>query len=217
MPRQGPNGEGLCLNCHEPHASNNPFDLLVQPYLSIGGHESVGPPTRYALCFSCHGAGGPGGMDYENTLIADFYDAGLNGESAGHQIRMNPDIAISWPAHIQAGDMLPCYDCHNPHGSEGYNAVQPNGYLISDQRRGWSDLTDTINDAEQCRTFCFGCHIPSDGIPGSQEVEGIVMNTIPDRNGHRTLDTQSCYQCHGNDYRNPRSHNVHNPKPGSGP
>ena len=94
------------------------------------------------------------------------------------------------------GDKLPCYDCHNPHGSAGNDFVQPNGALLSDQRRDWSGLDNTLGDAAQARRFCFGCHIPSDGIPGSQTVEGIVMNTLPDEEPHRAT-RQSCYDCHG--------------------
>lgn len=211
MPRRDPGGEGLCLNCHSPHETPNPHDMLIAPYQAIGGGNAVGPPLEYELCFSCHGVDGPGGMDLENRFIEDYYDAGLNGEHAGHQIRMNPDIAISWPSHIQQGDMLPCYDCHNPHGSQGYNGVEPNAFLISDQRREWSGLTDTLNDPRQCRQFCFGCHIPSDGVPGTRSVEGIVMNTLPRRGEHRAGDTVSCYDCHGRDYSSATGSNVHNP------
>jgi hypothetical protein len=110
--------------------------------------------------------------------------------------------------------MLPCYDCHNPHGSRGNDGVQPNAFVLSDQRTGWSGLTDTIDDAEQARRFCFGCHIPSDGIPGSQTVEGIVMNALPDHDGHTQAATKSCYDCHGRDYTSPTGHNVHNPSEG---
>ena len=210
MPRRSDSGEGLCANCHDPHGTPNPFDLLVAPYGGIGGHDAVGAPDRYRLCLSCHGQDGPAGMDLENRRIEDYYDAGLNGDRAGHQINFDTDVAVSWPAHLQKGDMLPCYDCHNPHGSEGNNGVEPNAFLLSDQRPGWSGLTDTRGDPEQCRRFCFGCHIPSDGIPGSRTVEGIVMNTIPDEAPHRSTATRSCYDCHGSDYSGPTSRNVHN-------
>jgi len=216
MPRRGDTGEGLCLNCHTPHASENPFDLLTGVYLGIGGHESLGPPDRYQACLGCHGPAGPAGMDLENHRISDYYDAGLNGDAAGHQIRRNPAVALSWPSHIQNGDMLPCYDCHNPHGSRGYNGVEPNGWLISDERPGWSGLTDTVGDPSQCRRFCFGCHIPSDGIAGTQEVEGIVMNVLSGAAGHAAADAESCYRCHGSDYDAPLAHNAHNPDPDPG-
>lgn len=214
MPRRDPHGQGLCLNCHNPHGTPNPFDMLVAPYRGIGGHDAVGAPTQYQLCFDCHGRAGPAGMDPANKLLEDFYDAGLNGDNAGHQIRMENDVALSWPAHIRRGDQLPCYDCHNPHGSEGNDRIRPNGFLISDQRAGWSDLTDTLNDAAQARAFCFGCHIPADGVPGSQQIEGIVMNILPNEDAHLSTDARSCYDCHGRDYSNPRANNVHNPGDG---
>lgn len=216
MPRRDAGGEGLCLNCHDPHGTPNPFDILIDSYRGIGGAEAAGPPVEYRHCLRCHGRDGPPGISLENQFIEDYYDPGLN-ENAGHRIDFDPQIAISWPPHIQRGDMLPCYDCHNPHGSEGNNGAAPNAFLISDQRTDWSGLTETLTDRTQSRRFCLGCHILSDGIPGSQVVEGIVMNTLSDRGAHRSTASQGCYQCHGNDYSGPRSNNVHNPgRPGQG-
>lgn len=217
MPRYSEKNEGLCVACHDPHGTPNPFDMLRGSYRGIGGHTTGLPPTQYGHCFDCHSTDGPAGMDFENTFIRDYYDSGLNGSGAGHAIRFNPDIALSWPSHIQQGDKLACYDCHNPHGSQGYNGADPNAFLISDQRSEWSGLTDTINDPEQSRRFCFGCHIPSDGIPGSQSVQGIVMNTLPDKTKHHeSTATKSCHDCHGRDYDGPTSSNVHNPARTSG-
>jgi hypothetical protein len=213
MPRRDGSGEGLCLNCHDPHGSENPHDILVAPYGGISGHAEVGAPARLRLCLACHGRSGLAGMDPENRRIEDYYDSGLNGATAGHQIRRDPRVAVSWPAHILAGDKLPCYDCHNPHGSEGGDGVQPNAFLLSDERPEWSGLVRTVSDPAQCRAFCFGCHIPSDGIPGTKEVEGIVMNTIPNVDGHASSSAQSCYACHDSDYSGPEGHNVHNPRP----
>lgn len=210
MPRRDALGEGLCLNCHDPHGTENPFDIVTGSHLGISGHTSVGPPPEYGHCLNCHGRNGPAGMDIENQYIEDYYDPGLN-QRAGHRIGMDSNVAISWPPHVREGDMLPCYDCHNPHGSQGNNGVQPNAFLLSDQRPGWSGLTDTRNDPEQNRRFCLGCHIPADGVAGSQTVEGIVMNTIPNRPDHRSTSTRGCFDCHGNDYSGPTSHNVHNP------
>ena len=213
MPRQGTGGEGLCLNCHDPHARPG-RDLLVDAYSSISGHAESGPPAAYRLCFRCHGRDGVGSMEPESRSIEDYYDSGLNGTSAGHQIRRNPAIALSWPPHVKVGDKLPCYDCHNPHGSAGNDLVRPNGALLSDQRRDWSSLDNTRADARQARLFCLGCHIPSDGIPGSRDVEGIVMNTLSQVIQHASNETQSCYDCHGMDYTSATSSNVHNPARG---
>jgi hypothetical protein len=215
MPRRDPGGEGLCLNCHDPHGTPNAVDVLTAPYGGIDGHAEGTPPAAYGLCFTCHATGGPAGMEATGQRIADYYDSGLNGEQAGHQIRKNPRIALSWPSHVQAGDKLPCYDCHNPHGSEGNNRVEPNAFVISDQRREWSGIVDPAGDAVQSRRFCLGCHIPSDGIPGTQSVEGIVMNTISDREGHAAASAASCHDCHGRDYSGPTTRNVHNPDPGT--
>ncbi len=216
MPLRDLEGRGICANCHNPHGTENPFDMLVGTYLEIGGSEEVTPPGNYSLCFGCHGPDGPFGMNDSGRRIADFYDSRINNDGqAGHQIRLSDDIAISWPNHIRKGDKLPCYNCHNAHGSMGNDGVQPNGYLISDQREGWSGLTDTLNDPEQARRFCLGCHIPSDGIPGSRSVEGIIMNTIPDEGDfHRSSDQTSCYDCHGRDYSSPTGYNVHHPSEG---
>jgi hypothetical protein len=214
MPRRGPGGEGLCLNCHDPHGGSSRRDLLVAAYGGIGGHAAIGPPAEYRLCLSCHGKDGPAGMEPENRLVEDWYDGGLNGASGGHRIRKNPRIALSWPAHVRVGDMLPCYDCHNPHGSRGNNGVEPNAYLLSDERPGWSGLTNTLDDPLQSRRFCLGCHVPSDGVPGSSLVEGIVMNTLSDLGAHHSDSPRSCHDCHGRDYSGPTASNVHNPAGG---
>jgi len=214
MPRVDPQGRGSCLNCHNAHGSDAPFDMLVSDYRGIGGFEDPTYPARYQLCFDCHSMFGPSSMEPSGRLIADYYDSSINGPHAGHQIQMNPNIAISWPAHIRPGDKLPCYDCHNAHGSRGYNNQGPNAYVISDERPGWANLTDTKTDPEQSRRFCFGCHIPSNGTPGSQVVEGIIMNALPNQDGHQFGDFRGCFECHGSDYSSSTSYNVHNPGDG---
>ncbi len=214
MPRRDAEGSGLCLNCHDPHGTDNPFDLLNDTYLNMGGHESFGAPDNYKLCFNCHGPNGPAGMNASGRLIQDFYDQSYNGDTSGHQIRRNPDIALSWPSYVQVGDKLPCYACHNPHGSRGASGAEPNAFLLNDNLPGWTGLTDPRNDAEQSRRVCFGCHIPSDGVPGSRTVLGIVMNTISDRGPHRSGATRSCVSCHGAIYDTPNSSNIHNQSSG---
>jgi predicted CXXCH cytochrome family protein len=212
MPRQDEEGRGLCLNCHDPHGGRSQFDLTRKVYQSYGGPWTRSAAVRLALCLDCHGPSGPPGMETENRFIADYYNPGINPDgTAGHAIRRDPDVAISWPAHVQVGDPLRCDDCHNPHGSRGQDGVNANGFAISDQRPGWYGLTDPLNDPLQNRRFCLGCHVPSDGVAGSQQVEGIVMNSIPDEEGHASTDTPGCSACHGSDYATATSFNVHHP------
>ncbi len=211
MPLQDSQGTGQCLNCHSPHGTPNPFDQLTGDYRGMEGHADFGAPTAYDLCFDCHGSSGPPGMNTNGRMIQDFYDESLNPQTAGHQIRLNPDIAISWPSWVQAGDKLPCYICHNPHGSQGNNGAQPNAFLLNDAIPGWSGITDPINVSSQGRAVCFGCHIPSDGVPGSITVMGIVMNTLPDKGPHRTVGARNCMEVHGDMYGSSTSWNVHNP------
>ena len=210
MPIQDAEGVGQCRNCHDPHGTTNPFDMIKGNYRGVEGHADFGPPEAYDHCFGCHGPDGPTGMNPSGRLIADFYDEGLNPETAGHQIRRDPDIALSWPAYMQVGDKLPCYACHNPHGSRGNDGVQPNAYLLNDAIPGWSGITDPRNVAEQGRRVCLGCHIPADGVAGSREVLGIVMNTLSWRGPHRSGSTRNCMDCHGRSYDTGTSHNIHN-------
>jgi len=210
MPLQDGQGAGACLNCHSPHGTENPFDMLIANYTNAGGHADFGPPPNQQLCFDCHGPNGPAGMNSSGRLIADYYDESVNPGSAGHQIRRNPEIALSWPASVQVGDKLPCYLCHNPHGSRGTSGSSPNAFLLNDGRPGWNGLIDPRGNPRDSRAVCFGCHIPADGVPGSQVVMGIVMNTIPDRGPHRMSSGRSCVEVHGVLYDTPSSVNIHN-------
>ena len=212
MPRRDEADRGVCLNCHDPHQGMSEHDLLTRVYQPWGGDWPRRASVRLAGCLDCHGPTGPLGMEEENRYIADYYDPAINADgSAGHAIQRNRQIALSWPSYIRPGDPLPCFECHNPHGSRGNDGVNPNGFLLSDQRPGWSGLTNTRTDPDQSRRFCLGCHIPADGVPGSITVGGIVMNTLSHRGGHQSFHIQGCFQCHGADYSDPQSFNVHHP------
>lgn len=215
MPLQDSDGHGLCLNCHNPHEGASDHDLLNKVYQPWGGSYGQQASVRLAACLDCHGPSGPFGMEDENRRIADYYNRAINSDhGAGHQIRKNGDIALYWPPWIRGGDPLPCFECHNPHGSRGADGVTPNAFAISDQRSGWRGLTDTRTDPAQSRRFCLGCHIPADGVPGSISVGGILMNTLPDEDPHMTSATKGCFECHGSDYSTSTSFNVHHPSEG---
>ena len=81
------------------------------------------------------------------------------------------------------------------------------------------------------RRFCLTCHTTSgsglgwngtttQAVIASDYLEGISrLSTsgrlrLPDVNGHRDTDGQSCYLCHGNSYVDATSNNVHNPGAG---
>ncbi len=216
MPLQDDDGTGLCRNCHDPHEGASDHDLLKAVYQPWGGDWSGRASVRMAACLDCHGPSGPIGMDEPNRAIADYYDNGINNDSrAGHQIRRNPAIALSWPSYMRAGDPLPCFDCHNPHGSRGGDGVSPNTFLISDQRPDWKGLVDTRTNPAESRAFCLGCHIPADGVPGSITVDGIVMNSLSSDDAHYANSPRGCFECHGADYSTPTSDNVHHPGEGT--
>ena len=202
------NDHGLCKNCHNPHGTSNPFDMLDTTYLSIQGSQIVGRPPNYQLCFKCHSAEGPPAMEQANRLIGDYYDQSLNNDSqSGHQIQ-------SASGYLRQGDKLPCYDCHNPHGSQGNDRTHPNSYLISDQRPPWSGLDSIKTSNYQVRRFCFGCHNSSDN-QGGGVVEGKALTPLPsDIPAHAYNSPTHCYDCHGRDYSTSSSRNVHHPSPG---
>ncbi|MFH1573116.1 MAG: hypothetical protein ABIG68_03990, partial [Acidobacteriota bacterium] len=105
MPLTDDRGRGLCLNCHNPHGTENLFDILVDRYDGIAGWEGPEPPAAYRLCFRCHGHDGPPGMEIANQWIEDYYDEGLQGDgTAGHAIRLSPKSALSWPGSVRKGD-----------------------------------------------------------------------------------------------------------------
>ena len=213
MPLKDVEGNGSCDNCHSVHGGPGEHDLLDTIYGGIVGSQSGALPANYSLCLNCHGQFGPSGMDDTSRTIAYYYDRSINpGSSAGHGSSVGG-------GYVPSMSRLPCYDCHNPHGSVGNSGAGGNAYLLSDQRSGWYGLTDIKNSNEQVRRFCFGCHPSSDGV-GSGAVEGVLLNALPpDPPAHRDAlspeensdTTFHCYHCHGQDYGSPTSHNVHNP------
>jgi len=234
MPRRDDSESGMCLNCHSPHGTENPFDMLVESYLGTKESKNEDVPENFQLCFGCHSDEGPTGMDAETKRIADYYDTSINTSTSGHMIRKSAKSASYWPPHIQEGDRLACSNCHNPHGSRGhYNNNQPNARLISDQRPQWNGIVDTLSSASKCRSFCFGCHVPSDDPncslysdpAGCPEVDGIIMKAIPvlpgeNKSRHEASGDMHCENCHGRNYDATTSaspaFNVHNPKPSPG-
>ncbi|GAB4279317.1 MAG: hypothetical protein Kow0056_12330 [Coriobacteriia bacterium] len=221
---------GDCKNCHDVHGTANTYDQL-RTEDSGGTHGVYGfGPSDMTFCFNCHDDDGPalsqGALGREGD-IKQYYPASSGGTNsgprAGHQISTSG-------GNLPVGTGLPCYDCHNPHGSASEYALQ----LTIE----WSVGTTTtlgdqageidLSDASGVREFCFGCHTTSDtgtGWDGSgytdatgTSFEGLDRQSgklgLPSVNGHSEFDTQSCFNCHGRSYADANSNNVHNPSGG---
>ncbi|PWB75574.1 hypothetical protein C3F09_02075 [candidate division GN15 bacterium] len=207
MPIKDAFGYGACDNCHDVHGGPSAHDMLDTTYSGITKATLDPLATNLMLCLSCHSRNGPVSMNDSSKYIADYYDRTLNpGEASGHGVS-------DGTGYVSSGSRLPCYDCHNAHGSQGYGKLGANGFLLSDQRPGWYGLTDIRNDNTQVRRFCFGCHVSSDGQGGGQ-IEGMTLAQLPATPAaHAYVHPKHCYDCHGRDYSSSTSHNVHNPSP----
>ncbi|MEW6050980.1 MAG: hypothetical protein AB1644_07970 [Candidatus Zixiibacteriota bacterium] len=208
MPIKDVYGRGACDNCHDVHGGSSLHDMLDSTHLGIVGSQLGTAADNFTLCLSCHNVNGPTGMDDASRNIAYYYDRSVNpGMSSGHGV-------TTGGGYVPSGARLPCYDCHNPHGSIGNAGAGPNGFLLSDERSGWAGLTAIRTDSVQARRFCFGCHRSSDMQFGGA-VEGLTLAPLPSTVGaHQSSSTTHCYSCHGSDYTTPTSNNVHNPSPG---
>ena len=207
-----PREQGDCRYCHASHRGSNTYDSLLSTFTvptdaTLSADRVDG---SYAdLCFKCHGGVKPVGFATAPTDIKSF--ATSSSPSAGHSIVTSGGL-------LPVGSPLPCFECHNPHGSN-----RDNGRLISDER-GAALETSTSTGV---RRFCFTCHTTSgtaagwDSVAGDyaavssgEQVVGIPRDGgvlhLSAREGHAQGDSASCYDCHGNAYTVGGS-NVHNP------
>lgn len=169
---------GDCLWCHASHRSSEPYDAVLKDYRPSTEDDkgSDGSAGSYAqACFECHGnssidatplnssddvyiSANPS-VPYNNAYWATTAGArniyllvsdSTNPTRTGHQVR-------SSDAYYEPGSPLPCYECHNPHGSKNGNTT-----MISDALGGNLNPRGT---AAQVRQFCFSCHTTGDGTP----------------------------------------------------
>ncbi|MCL5943109.1 MAG: Ig-like domain-containing protein, partial [Actinobacteria bacterium] len=223
---------GDCRNCHASHGNTAQYDALAatfRPTPDAATAQSDRQNGTYAqLCLTCH----DGSPASSNILQFVSYQYNLTGDdyTGGHRI-------FTSGGTLPVGAPLPCYDCHNPHGSKGNNGTQPNRKLISDEQ--WSNI-DTTTIAGVVG-FCTKCHLPWEYVAGSGQPEA---NTVPagqltfieglDRRvaanklslpnvtaahgkANMLTPTTSCYDCHGNSYAAPSASagfNVHRPARG---
>ncbi len=207
---------GDCLYCHGAHGGANDYDGLVSTYTvptveTLASDKTNG--SYAALCFDCHGGQRPEGFESTPVDVKQFATA--SGGSGGHSI-------VSSDAALPAGSPLPCFECHNAHGSARGNLSQ-----ISDERGGSLGTTNSAG----VRAFCFTCHATSDTAAGwdsdtgtyqqvssADEIVGVPRDggvlILPVGDGHAEGDPASCYDCHGNDYSSGGT-NVHNPGDGT--
>ncbi|MHB9003624.1 MAG: hypothetical protein ACYC6C_06110, partial [Coriobacteriia bacterium] len=220
---------GDCLYCHASHRGPNGYDGLLETFRPSTALTLVGDQTNgtYAeSCFDCHGgeAGryfaspGPAGAANIKQFATDSTD------QAGHRIKTAGGT-------LPVGAPLPCYDCHNPHGSQ-----RGNKQLLSDALGQSLETSLSAGGAYLTRRFCFTCHASSDNMVwdsvtatytavGTDSVEGLRRDgslpvggnvlLLPVTSGHDKDDSHSCYQCHGSSYAT-GGRNVHNPSAGAG-
>ncbi len=208
-----PREAGDCRYCHASHRGANTYDSLLSTFTvptlaTLGADKADG---SYAdLCLKCHGGVKPSGFATTPVDIRSFVTS--SSPSAGHSIVTSGGL-------LPVGSPLPCFECHNPHGS-----ARGNGALLSDER-GTSLGTTT---AAGVRTFCFTCHTTAGSTPAgwdsaagaytvvtaTDKVVGLPRDGgvlhLSAQAGHAQGDTESCYTCHGSDYT-AGGNNVHNP------
>jgi predicted CXXCH cytochrome family protein len=159
--------------------------MLVATHTSPQSYPTATSYQAVALCIdACHDADGPG------PDVAQHYES--SGSFAGHRINYDPDIvADTSTAYYQQGDQMPCYECHNPHGSQ-----RGNYRMMADEL---SDTTATTK-----REFCESCHRDYDSTEPTPTVAGMTMRKLPTNTSHASSSTADCEGCH---------EEVHHPNP----
>jgi predicted CXXCH cytochrome family protein len=214
---------GDCLYCHSAHRGASVYDSLVATYSTPAAALADTVDGDYAaVCFRCHAdsseaeilfAGIP---DIKSLATGDAVDS-------GHTIR-------SGGAAYEPGAPLPCYECHNPHGSSRNNTMNVSDAL--GQNLDPRDPADTANvgaSKEKVRQFCFSCHVTHDADPGTGRPwawdsasgayvavgiadtavdlpRNVAVGTndlrLPMATGHEKADVdRACYECHGDVHR----------------
>ncbi|HSQ21910.1 MAG TPA: cytochrome c3 family protein, partial [Coriobacteriia bacterium] len=122
--RTAERGVGDCLWCHASHRAPSEYDNLVGEF----GPSSPGD----------HGAG----VCFVSGACHDISD----GYGSGH-------LVSSPTAVLAVGSPLPCYECHNAHGSRNDNA------MLGQDTLG-QNLDPSTPEGEAA--FCYTCHLSSD-------------------------------------------------------
>lgn len=209
---------GDCLWCHSGHRGKNKYDGLLDTFGPSSAEASDTVDGRYAaMCFWCHAPDGL--VEAPDIKTAVTGDPAESGHTVG-------TVGGTYPKNSP----LPCYECHNPHGSSRGNKVNISDALGQNlDPRDPSDPANVGASVEKVRQFCFSCHVTYDAdaatgrpwawdslsgayVPVSQsdKVAGLVRNAaiganalrLPMADGHQKADTaRSCYECHGDVHR----------------
>ncbi|PKQ36792.1 MAG: hypothetical protein CVT59_11235 [Actinobacteria bacterium HGW-Actinobacteria-1] len=148
---------GDCLWCHVAHRASSTYDSLPATFSAPATTTVTLDRTRgdyAAACFTCHGGGSweaSGAVNIKQFAVKTPDDAAV---TSGHRIKTTG-------AALPLNAPLPCYDCHNPHGSTRNNKM-----MLADTLGQSLDATVSggvvTTAAGRVREFCFTCHSTSD-------------------------------------------------------
>jgi len=151
---------GDCLWCHAAHRGKSQYDSLTTTFGAPATSTVTFDRTRgdyAAACFTCHGGGSwetSGAVNIKQYAVTTPDDASV---TSGHRIK-------TAGASLPVNSPLPCYDCHNPHGSTRNNKMMLADTLGQSLEATVSGGFVTTN-ASRVREFCFTCHSTSDATP----------------------------------------------------
>lgn len=146
---------GSCTYCHGPHRTSSPNDgLLVVGEASTPAAPNAASGDVAPLCATCH------------TWVLPSAEATDTATWGVHR--------VSTPGGVfEPGTSIPCYICHNPHGSSRGNALN-----IADS------LGANLDPRVDGRAFCTSCHTTSDGLGWDSGTSGFVAPVVDEFLGY---------------------------------
>ena len=204
---KGERGRAGCLNCHDPHMSDLPAQLVQDgPALCESCHEAVvaasEAPTGHAAaaedCLTCHQPH----ASAQGALLTDE-----TGELCGMCHDAEDEDLIG--AHLGADlSVLDCVGCHTPHGSGHAKLLASNLHPpVEDGCEMCHDGAFDVLLEEDSSELCLGCHedvgtyAEAAEVPhGALELGGCVACHNPHASPRRSLvkapDGAICTDCH---------------------
>jgi len=192
---------GKCVNCHNLHGTPNGKALVER--FTVPAYNDTNALTNYALCFRCHGAGGVANKDIKQYFTSTYSGSGTFGGTMGHFIkstsRYKDDSGTNFLAQ---GWKIPCFDCHNTHGSTGENRFLLRGDIGTvDGKTSLSHLFKGTNASG--RDFCTQCHHTYNDTGVDHSYRSSTIPKLPSTNIQHSSDTAvnpnplECNYCHG--------------------